>query len=86
MQPEDLARSLTPVVQLRPRWQSPWVLLATAAVVLLVLGIVFQGLGRDPRSDDVAPRPDEPTIELPADVGRDWEPDDSDPRPSRPRR
>ena len=65
-----------PVVPLRPRWQSPWVLLATAAVVLLVLGVVFQGLGGDPRSDDVAPRPDDPTIELPADIGRDWEPDD----------
>ena len=78
MQPEDLA-PLTPVVALRPRWQSPWVLLATAAVVLLVLGVVFQGLARDPRSDDVAPRPDEPRIELPPDVGRDWEPNDSRP-------
>ena len=65
VQPEDLA-PLTPVVELRPRWQSPWVLLATAAVVLLVLGVVFQGLARDPRSDDVAPRPDEPRVELPA--------------------
>jgi hypothetical protein len=75
VQPEHLA-PLTPVVDLRPRWQSPWVLLATAAVVLLVLGVVFQGLGRDPRSDDVAPRPDGPRIELPRDIGRDWEPDD----------
>ena len=54
MQPEDLA-PLAPVVELRPRWQSPWVLLATAAVVLLVLGVVFQGLGGDPRSDRIAP-------------------------------
>ena len=74
VQPEHLA-TLTPVVQLRPRWQSPWVLLATAAVVLLVLGVVVQGLGRTPRSDDVAPRPDE-RVELPPDIGRDWEPDD----------
>jgi hypothetical protein len=75
VQPEHLA-PLTPVVDKRPRWQSPWVLLATAAVVLLVLGVVFQGLGRDPRSDDVAPRPDGPRIDLPRDIGRDWEPDD----------
>ena len=81
VQPHDLA-PLTPVVELRPRWQTPWVLLATAAVVLLVLGIVFQGLARDPRSDDVAPRPDEPRVELPPDVGRGWEPNDSD-RPAR---
>jgi hypothetical protein len=73
VQPEDLA-PLAPVVPLRPRWQSPWVLLATAAVVLLVLSVVVQGLGRDPRSDDVAPRPDERVeLQLPADVGRDWE-------------
>lgn len=72
VQPHDLA-PLTPVVELRPRWQTPWVLLATAAVVLLVLGIVFQGLARDPRSDDVAPRPDEPRVELPPDVGRGWD-------------
>lgn len=75
VQTEHLA-PLTPAVDLRPRWQSPWVLLATAAVVLLVLGAVFQGLARDPRSDDVAPRPDEPRVELPEDVGRNWEPDD----------
>lgn len=73
VQPEDLA-PLAPVVVLRPRWQSPWVLIATAAVVLLVLGVVVQGLGRDQRSDDVAPRPDERVeLQLPADVGRDWE-------------
>lgn len=73
VRPEDLA-PLTPVVELRPRWQSPWVLLATAAVVLLVLGVVTQGLARDPRSDDVAPRPDEPRVELelPPDVGQGW--------------
>ncbi len=74
VQPEDLA-PLAPVVGLRPRWQSPWVLLATAAVVLLVLGVVVQGLGRDQRSDDVAPKPDERVeLELPPDIGRDWEP------------
>ncbi|WP_210650601.1 hypothetical protein [Nocardioides sp. SYSU D00065] len=73
--PQDLA-PLSPVVQLRPRWQSPWVLLATAAVVLLVLGVVVQGVGGRQRSDDVAPRPDEPRLELPADVGRDWKADD----------
>lgn len=73
VRPEDLA-PLAPVVGLRPRWQSPWVLLATAAVMLLVLGVVLQGLGRDTRSDDVAPKPDERVeLELPADVGRDWE-------------
>jgi hypothetical protein len=72
VQPEHLA-PLTPVVDLRPRWQSPWVLLATAAVVLLVLGVVLEGVGRDSRSDDVAPRPDERVeLELPSDVGRDW--------------
>ena len=75
VRPEDL-RPLAPVVALRPRWQSPWVLLATAAVVLLVLGVVLQGVGSRPRSDDVAPRPDAPQVELPADVGRDWEADD----------
>jgi len=73
--PEDLAPP-APVVPLRPRWRSPWVLLATAAAVLLVLGVVAQGLGRDTRSDDVAPRPDAPRVELPADVGRDWKADD----------
>nr|WP_300051304.1 hypothetical protein [uncultured Nocardioides sp.] len=73
VRPEHLA-PLTPVVELRPRWQSPWVLIATAAVVLLVLGIVFQGVARDPRSDDVAPKPDERVeLQLPADVGRDWD-------------
>ena len=61
VQPEHLA-PLTPAVDLRPRWQSPWVLLATAAVVLLVLGAVLQGLARDPRSDDVAPRPGQPEL------------------------
>jgi hypothetical protein len=75
VQPEDLT-PLAPVVPLRPRRQSPWVLLATAAVVLLVLGVVLQGLGRDPRSDDVAPRPDTPRLELPQDIGRDWKADD----------
>jgi hypothetical protein len=74
VQPEDLA-PLAPVVEPRPRWQSPWVALATAAAVLLVLGLVLQGLGRDPRSDDVAPKPDE-RIELPQDIGRDWKADD----------
>ena len=76
VQPEDLTPVAT-VVPLRPRWQSPWVLLATAAVVVLILGIVFQGISRDPRSDDVAPKPDapkpdDPSITLPANVGRDW--------------
>jgi hypothetical protein len=75
VQPERLS-PLGPVVEVRPRWQSPWVLLAGAAVFLLVLGAVFQGLVRDPRSDDVAPRPDEPQVVLPDDVGRDWKPDD----------
>ena len=72
VRPEDL-RPLAPVVDRRSRWQSPWVLLATAAVVLLVLGVVLQRTGGRERSDDVAPRPDTPRIELPADVGRDWE-------------
>ena len=74
VRPEDLA-PLAPVPVLRPRWQSPWVLLATAAVVLLVLGVVWQGVGRDQRSDDLAPRPDRPDgpeVTVPADVGRDW--------------
>ena len=75
VQPEDLAQLAT-VVPLRPRWQSPWVLLATAAAVLLVIGVVFQGMGGNPRSDRIAPQPDAPTIDLPADIGRDWEPDD----------
>ena len=79
VQPEDLA-PLATVTPLRPRWR-PWVLLATAAVVLLVLGVVLQGLARDPRSDDVAPRPDEPRLELPQDVGRDWEPNELDRAP-----
>lgn len=74
VQPEHLS-PLATATPLRARWQSPWVLLATAAVVLLVLGAVFQGLARDPRSDDIAPRPDdEVELQLPADVGRDWEP------------
>lgn len=80
VQPEHLA-PLTPVVDVRPRWQSPWVLLATAAVVLLVLGVVLQGVGRDSRSDDVAPRPDLPELELPSDVGRGWERNDLDTPP-----
>ncbi|GAA1938532.1 hypothetical protein [Nocardioides hwasunensis] len=71
VQPEHLA-PLAPVVPLRPRWQSPWVLLATAAVVMLILGVAFRGIGSDPRSDDLAPKPDEPQVTLPADVGRDW--------------
>ena len=75
VRPEDLA-SVAPVVPLRPRWQSPWVLLATAAVVLLVLGVVLQGVGGRQRSDDIAPKPDEPRVTLPADVGRDWQADD----------
>ena len=75
VQPEDLA-PLAPVVELRPRWRSPWVLLATVAVVLLILGVVFQGLDSRPRSDRLAPKPDAPRLELPADVGRDWKPDD----------
>jgi hypothetical protein len=75
VRPEDLA-PLAPVVPPRPRWHSPWVLLATAAAVLLVIGVVFQGLGRDRRSDDVAPRPDAPQVVLPPDVGRDWKADD----------
>ena len=72
VRPEDLA-PLAPVVELRPRWQSPWVLLATAAVLLLVLGVVVQGAGGRERSDQLAPRPDEPQVELPLDVGRDWQ-------------
>ncbi len=75
VRPEDL-EPLTPVVELRPRWRSPWVLLATAAVVLLILGVVFQGLGSRPKSDRLAPEPDAPQLELPADVGRDWKADD----------
>ncbi len=77
VRPEDLT-PLATVVPLRPRWQSPWVLLATAAVVLLVLGVVFRTLGPEPRSDRLAPEPDPdaPTIELPADIGRDWKSDD----------
>lgn len=69
--PEDLT-PLALVADLRSRWQASWVLLATAAAVLLVLGVVLQGTGGRPRSDDVAPRPDRPRIELPADIGRDW--------------
>ena len=74
VRPEDLA-PLAPVVPLRPRWRSPWVLLATAAVVLLVLGVVLQGFDGRERSDRIAPKPDESRVELelPKDVGRDWE-------------
>ncbi|MGF9754641.1 hypothetical protein AAII07_05520 [Microvirga sp. 0TCS3.31] len=75
VQPEYLA-PLATVTPLQPRWRSPWVLLATAAAVLLVLGLVFQGLDRRPTSDDVAPRPDEPGIVFPPDIGRDWKADD----------
>jgi len=80
VRPEHLA-PLAPAVRLRPRWQSPWVLLASAAVVLLVLGVVLQGLGRDTRSDDVAPQPDEPEIQMPQDIGRDWDRNDLDRQP-----
>jgi hypothetical protein len=72
---EDLT-PLATVTPLRPRWSTRWVLLAAAAVVLLVLGVVFQGVGSRTRSDEVAPEPDAPRLELPADVGRDWEPGD----------
>lgn len=71
---EDLA-PLEQVAPPPPRWQSPWVLLATAAAVLLILGAVFRGVSGGPRSDEIAPRPDE-KVQLPPDVGRDWEPDD----------
>lgn len=74
VRPEDLA-PLTATVEPHPRWQSPWVLLATAAAVLLVLLAVFQGVTGGPRSDRIAPKPDE-KVQLPPDVGRDWEPDD----------
>lgn len=73
--PEDLAPLPAPVVELRPAWRSPYALLATAAVVLLVLGVVLQGIGGERRSDDVAPRPDRPDrpqVTIPDDVGRDW--------------
>ncbi len=52
----------------------PWVLLATAAVLLLVLGVVLQGVGRRPavrRRRSEARRPDRSP--RPADVGRDWQ-------------
>ncbi len=77
VRPEDL-EPLAPVVELRPRWQSPWVLLATAAAVLLVLGVVLQGVGGSERSDRVAPGPDDAQVELelPTDIGRDWKSDD----------
>lgn len=74
VRPEDLEPlASTPVVALRPAWRSPYTLLAAAAVVLLVLGVVVRGVGGRPRSDDdVAPQPDGPRVTLPADVGRDW--------------
>lgn len=72
---EDLT-PLATITPLRPRWATPWVLLAAAAVVLLVLGVALQGVGSRTRSDEVAPEPDAPRLELPADVGRDWEADD----------
>lgn len=80
VRPEHLA-PLATATPVRRRWQSPWVLLASAAAVLLVLGVVFQGLDPRPRSDDVAPRPDEPrpdepSLVFPPDVGRDWRADD----------
>ena len=79
VRPEDLA-PLATVVPLRPRWQSPWVLLTTAAAILLVLGVVLQGVGGRERSDRIAPQPDESRVELeiPADIGRDWKPNDLD--------
>ncbi|GAA1434907.1 hypothetical protein GCM10009641_29580 [Mycobacterium cookii] len=72
---EDLA-PLATATPVRRRWPTPWVLLAAAAVVLLVLGVVLQGVGGRTRSDEVAPEPDAPQLELPADVGRDWKADD----------
>lgn len=77
VQPQDLTPPLAPVVGLRPRWQSPWVLLATAAVLLLVLGIVLQGVGGRQRSDRIAPKPDDSEVQLtvPDDVGREWKAD-----------
>lgn len=80
--PEDLRPVAAPVVELRPAWRSPWALLATAAVVLLVIGVVLQGVGGRPRSDQIAPQPDQPRPDLPVDVGRDWRPDDLS-RPAR---
>ncbi|CAM3846053.1 hypothetical protein [Nocardioides zeicaulis] len=76
VRPEDLEPLAAPVVELRPAWRSPWVLLATAAAVLLVLGVVLQGVGGRPRSEQIAPQPDRPQLDLPVDVGRDWQPDD----------
>ena len=70
---EDLT-PLATVTPLRPRRSTPWALLAAAAVVLLVLGVVLQGVGSRTRSDEVAPEPDAPRLDLPADVGRGWEP------------
>jgi hypothetical protein len=78
VQPEDLAAP-APAVVIRPRWRSPWVVLAAAAVVVLVLGVVVQGVTGRQRSDDVAPKPDGPEVVLPEDVGRDWQAEDSSP-------
>jgi hypothetical protein len=52
------------------------VLLATAAVVLLVLGVLFQSFDPGPKSDRLAPKPDAPRVTLPEDVGRTWKADD----------
>lgn len=79
VRPEDLEPLPAPVVELRPAWRSPWTLLATAAVVLLVLGVVLQGVGGRARSDQIAPQPDRPRLDLSVDVGRDWQPDLSTP-------
>ncbi len=75
VQAGDLA-PLGPAVEPRPQWQSPWALLATAAAVLLVLGVVLHGVAGGPRSDRLAPQPDAPQVQLPPDVGRGWAPDD----------
>jgi len=75
VQPEDLSHHAM-AVPLRRRWTTPLVVLASAACVLLVLVLTFQLTDARPRTDDVAPRPDTPQVELPADVGRDWKADD----------